>query len=51
MDVLLFLLFLFFVLFFIDLELMSLLATKRRHSDFNKAYSSAWLLILNCLIM
>ena len=51
MDVLLFLLFLFFVLFFIDLELMPLLATKRRHSDFNKAYSSAWLLILNCLIM
>ena len=37
--------------FFWDLELMSLSATKHRHSDFNKACSSARLLILNGLTM
>ena len=51
MDVLLFLLLLLFFFVFWDLELMSLSATKRRHFDFNKDYSSARLLILNGLTM
>ena len=50
---LLLLFFYFFYFYFIyiywDLKLMSLSATKRCHPDFNKAYSSTRLLILNGL--
>ena len=52
MSVLLFLLFFFFFFFnYWDLGLMPLSAMKRHHPDFNEAYNSAQLLILNGLTM
>ena len=46
-----FIYFLFFLFIYWDLELMPLSARKHRRPDFNRAYSSVRLLILNGLTM